>query len=348
MQIGTKICASFLKNHLFNQEVCLVVDSQVAALYQLDIGTWLNQSPPKKRALFVFPCGENNKNVHYFQQLIQFLVEHQFSRSLNIIAIGGGVVGDLAGFVAATYLRGVNFIYCPTTLLAQVDASIGGKTAINLPQGKNLLGVFYPPKQVICDIDYLRTLPEREFRSGLAEAVKHGLVCSAAYFDWLKENADAILSREPAILITLVAESIRLKAEIVAKDTQDHACRQWLNFGHTLGHAIESATDYGHYLHGEAVAIGMVVAMKLSEQQFKLSSEIVKKLIDLLTKFGLPIDLGPTNLEIDRLLSYLKLDKKKRAERVNWVLLKGIGHPVLTEDVLDTQLRQILLMLGAR
>ena len=331
-----------------HQEVCLVIDSQVASLYQSDIEAWLNKWPPKKQALFVFPCGENNKNFDYFQKLIQFLVEHQFNRALNIIAIGGGVVGDLAGFVAATYLRGVNFIYCPTTLLAQVDAAIGGKTAINLPQGKNLLGVFYPPKHVICDSNYLSTLPEREFRSGLAEVLKHGLVCSASYFHWLKENADAILSREPTVLVALVAESIRLKAEIVAKDTQDHACRQWLNFGHTLGHAIESATGYEQYLHGEAVAIGMVVAMKLSEQQFNLPSEKTKELINLLTKFGLPVSLKPTGLEIDRLISYLTFDKKKRTERVNWVLLNGIGHPVLTEDVLDTQLRQILLMLGAR
>lgn len=325
-----------------------MIDSQVAVLYQLNIETWLNLWPPNKHAIFILPSGEQNKNFDYFQKLIQFLVEHQFNRALNIIAIGGGVVGDLAGFAAATYLRGVNFIYCPTTLLAQVDAAIGGKTAINLPQGKNLLGVFYPPKQVICDSNYLGTLPEREFRSGLAEVVKHGLVCSVSYFDWLKENADAILSREPTILVALVAESIRLKASIVAKDTQDHACRQWLNFGHTLGHAIESATEYNQYLHGEAVAIGMVMAMKLSEQQFNLSSDKTKKLIDLLTKFGLPVTLKQADLQIDRLLSFLALDKKKRSERVNWVLLNGIGRPVLTENVSDTQLKQILLMLGAR
>lgn len=325
-----------------------MLDSQVAALYQSDIDEWLNLWPPSKQAIFIFPCGENNKNFHYFQELIKFLVEHQFTRSLNIIAIGGGVVGDLAGFVSATYLRGVNFIYCPTTLLAQVDAAIGGKTAINLPQGKNLLGVFYPPKQVICDTDFLRTLPEREFRSGLAEVVKHGLVCSAPYFDWLKENADAILSREPAILVALVTESISLKASVVAKDTQDQACRQWLNFGHTLGHAIESATGYEQYLHGEAVAIGMIVAMQLSEQQFNLPSDKTRELIGLLTKFGLPIRLKQVDLEIDKLLSYLKVDKKKRTERVNWVLLNGIGQPVLTENVSETQLRQILLMLGAR
>ncbi len=325
-----------------------MIDSQVAGLYQAAIDKWLKQWPPQKQAIFVFPCGENNKNFHYYQVLIQFLVEHQFTRALNIIALGGGVVGDLAGFAAATYLRGVNFIYCPTTLLAQVDAAIGGKTAINLPQGKNLLGVFYPSKQVICDSDYLCTLPEREFRSGLAEAIKHGLVCSASYFDWLKENADAILSREPAVLVALVAESIRLKAAVVAQDTQDHACRQWLNFGHTLGHAIESATEYEQYLHGEAVAIGMVVAMKLSEQQLNLPSDKTKELINLLTKFELPVELRSATLGIDRLLSYLKLDKKKRTERVNWVLLQGIGHPVLTEDVQETQLREILLMLRAR
>ncbi len=331
--------------------MCLVIDSQVAALHQAQIMKWVNLYPPKHFARFVFPSGESNKNLDFFQQVIEFLVGNEFSRALNLVAIGGGVVGDLTGFVAACYLRGVNFIYCPTTLLAQIDAAIGGKTGVNLPEGKNLVGTFYPPKQVICDSYFLTTLPDREFQSGLAEAVKHGMVCSEDYFNWLKENADAILSREPDVLNTLVTESIRLKAELVAKDVQDQDCRQWLNFGHTIGHAIESATGYHHYLHGEAVAIGMIAAMKLSEEQFGISADKTTELIDLLTKFGLPVTLDSSidaGVKIEKIISYLKLDKKKRAGQLKWVLLKKMGHPILISGSLEDSLKPILLMLGAR
>jgi 3-dehydroquinate synthase len=330
------------------QELCLVIDSQVADLYLAEVENWLNKYPPKQHACFIFPAGENNKNLQVFQQLLEFLVANQFSRSLNLVALGGGVVGDLTGFVAACYLRGVNFVYCPTTLLAQIDASIGGKTGINLPEGKNLIGFFYPPTQVICDSHFLRSLPEREFISGLAEAVKHGMVCSESYFNWLNENVDAILSREPEILNYLLTESIRLKAKVVAQDFKDQGCRQWLNFGHTLGHALESATGYQCYLHGEAVAIGMVVAMKLSELQFGLSGDETKKLINLLTRIGLPVTIDATDLAAEKIMSYLKLDKKKRAGELHWVLLKKMAHPRLITAAFEESLKQVLLMLGAR
>lgn len=328
-----------------------MIDSQVAALYESDFAQWLSHFPPKSYARFVFPSGESNKNIDFFIQITQFLLANEFSRGLNLIAIGGGVVGDVTGFVAASYLRGVNFIYCPTTLLAQVDAAIGGKTAINLPEGKNLIGAFYPPKEVICDSHFLATLPEREFASGLAEAVKHGLVCSEAYFNWLKENADAILSREPQTLNELVSESIRLKAQIVARDSRDLGCRQWLNFGHTIGHAIESATGYHRYLHGEAVAIGMVAAMRLSEERFGFAASKTEAVIALLTKFGLPVNLA-FNLEpvvkIESLVHFLKFDKKQRAGQLNWVLLEKIGRPTLINIALEESVKKLLMMLGAR
>lgn len=329
----------------------MVIDSQVANLFQLEIAEWVKRYPPKLYACFIFPSGEINKNMALFQHLLQFLLDHQFTRALNLVAIGGGVVGDLTGFVAACYLRGVNFINCPTTLLAQIDAAIGGKTGINMPEGKNLIGVFYSPKQVICDSYFLSSLPEREFKSGLAEALKHGMLRSESYVNWLKENVNAILSREPEALNYLVTESIRLKAEVVAKDMTDQNSRQWLNFGHTIGHAIESAADYQYYLHGEAVAIGMVAAMKLSEQQLGLSSEKTKELMALLSQFGLPVKLMP-GLTLEKIVSYLKLDKKKRADSLNWVLLKKIGHPILCplllEGAFEASLKQVLLILGAK
>lgn len=320
--------------------------------YQADIVTWVKRYPPKQYACFIFPTGEKNKNMLLFQELLQFLLENQFSRALNIVAIGGGVLGDLTGFVASCYLRGVHFIYCPTTLLAQIDASIGGKTAINMPEGKNLIGAFYPPERVICDSYFLKTLPEREFRAGLAEAIKHGLLSSKFYVDWLKENADAILNREPAALIYLIEESIRIKGEIVAKDSLDKAERQWLNFGHTIGHALESAMHYEQYLHGEAVAVGMVAALKLSEQQLGLSPGITKAVIELLIRFELPVKLDNVNLTVEKIMRYLKLDKKKRVDKLNWVLLKEIGHPVLTpielNGVFEESIKEVLFALGAR
>lgn len=350
VQVGYNITKQALKNYFLGQELCLVVDSQVADFYASDIAEWLKCYPPKRYACFIVPSGEQHKNINVFQSLFQFLLTHQFSRALNLMALGGGVVGDLTGFVAACYLRGVNFIYAPTTLLAQIDAAIGGKTGLNVAEGKNLMGVFYPAKKVICDSYFLRTLPEREFKSGLAEALKHGLVCSEPYFNWLSENAEAILQRQPEILNTLVIESIRLKATLVGQDLFDQGCRQFLNFGHTLGHALESATEYQAYLHGEAVAIGMIVAMSLSEQHLGLSTKITKSLKDLLFKFDLPINLDKLKIALsaEKIMLHLKLDKKQRAGTLRWVLLKKIGEPVLVQYNFDAQLKQILEILGAR
>ena len=346
--IGEAISEPILKDYLFEQEVCIVLDSQVALYHQSEIAKWIERYPPKRYACFMFASGEQHKNMDTFQELLHFLLKNQFSRALNLVAIGGGVVGDLTGFVAACYLRGVHFIYCPTTLLAQIDAAIGGKTAVNLPEGKNLIGVFYPPKQVVCDSLFLASLPDREFRAGLAEAVKHGMVCSKAYFNWLKENVAAILNREPAALSYLILESIRLKSQIVTQDVEDKGCRQWLNFGHTIGHALESATGYQGYLHGEAVAIGMVLAMKLSEQQLGLSSNRTEELVDLLTKFDLPVRLNNIKVTVDKVLAFIHQDKKKRAGVLNWILLKEVGQPILISGIFEEQVKPILLTLGAR
>lgn len=351
--IGEQIIEQLLKKSFLGKELCLVIDSQVAHYYYAKIEQWLKNSLPSQYVIFVFPSGEQNKNIITFQNLLQLLLDNKFSRALNIVAIGGGVVGDLTGFVAATYLRGVNFIYCPTTLLAQIDAAIGGKTAINLPEGKNLLGVFYPPQEVICDSFFLKTLPEREWRSALAEALKHGLICSKNYVKWLEDNIEAILNRDPIVLHKLIADSIRLKTNVVLQDIEDHGARQYLNFGHTIGHALESATEYQQYLHGEAVSIGMMVAMQLSEEQVGLSKKRTKALGALLTKFGLPVTLNFEKkelvLKIEKIIHYLKQDKKKRANRLNWVFLKEIEHPIIVsiviEGTFEESLKRILLSL---
>ncbi len=300
--------------------------------------------------------GERYKNLKAASKLYDELVHYGAHRDSLILALGGGVIGDLAGFVAATYMRGINYIQVPTTLLAQVDAAIGGKTGVNHPKCKNLIGSFYQPRAVFIDVNTLTTLPERELRTGLAEVVKYGVIADADFFKFLEANAHHLNTkafeeedRKRAALKlwqTIVTESVKIKAEVVVKDEREEGLRMILNFGHTIGHAIESLTRYRAYNHGEAVSIGMVAAAMISQKWRILDAESVKRLKELLEKLGLPTQIE--GLPSKKIIDALAIDKKFRAGRVNFVLPEKLGKTVIRDDVPLGIVKMTLKELGAK
>jgi 3-dehydroquinate synthase len=288
----------------------------------------------------VVPDGEDHKDWATLDRVIGELLAHRCDRLTAIVALGGGVVGDLAGFAAATYQRGVPFVQVPTTLLAQVDSSVGGKTAINHPRGKNMVGAFYQPQLVLADMDTLATLPERELRAGLAEVIKHGAVRDAALFAWLEANVERLLAYDPDALAHAVQRSIEIKAEVVALDERETGPRALLNFGHTFGHAIETGLGYGSWLHGEAVAAGMVMAAGLSVRLGMLDPQSAERLRRLVERAGLPV-AGP-HLAADRYLELMSVDKKAEGGRLRFILLERLGAAVIRGDVAPEALRATL------
>lgn len=281
----------------------------------------------------VMPHGEHHKTLGTVRALYDVLLEHRMERKSPVIALGGGITGDTAGFVAATYLRGVPLIQAPTTLLAMVDASVGGKVGVNVPQGKNLIGAFHQPAAVVIDPDTLATLPGRELRCGLAECVKHAVIRNADLFDWLNQHADALLRLDRAAMTELIERNVRIKAAVVIEDEKEAGVRAHLNFGHTFAHAIESATQH-HYLHGEAVALGMTAATRLAVAQRQLPAEILDRLIKLLEKIGLPT-AAPDLPENEALLDAMRLDKKVADGRIRLVLPDRLGAVSIADDTPD-------------
>ncbi|HIJ83401.1 MAG: aroB [Magnetococcales bacterium] len=288
----------------------------------------------------VLPDGEVHKNFATLQHIFDHLLQHRMERSTILVALGGGVVGDMTGFAAATFLRGVDFVQIPTTLLAQVDSSVGGKTGINHPLGKNLIGAFYQPKLVTCDLETLKTLPQREFIAGMAEVIKYGLIRDAVFFAFLEKNLDDINALTPAPLLQVLHTCCAIKGEIVTADEHESGLRALLNFGHTFGHAIESLTGYDQWLHGEAVAMGMVMASDLSRRLGWLTGAEYSAITDLLRRTGLP--LGIPKLAIDAFQDAFSRDKKVRGGRPRFVLLKGIGQAILTADIPEQSLADLL------
>jgi 3-dehydroquinate synthase len=272
--------------------------------------------------------------------MLDVLVANRFSRDACVVALGGGVVGDMAGFAAACYQRGISFVQVPTTLLAQVDSSVGGKTGVNHPGGKNLIGAFHQPAAVFADTNSLNTLPDRELRAGLAEVIKYGLIVDREFFDWLEANAAALLARDPAALAHAIKRSCEIKAEIVGRDEREQGERALLNLGHTFGHAIESATNYSTWLHGEAVAAGMLLATDMSARLGWVNAADVGRVERILAAFGLPVDVS--SLAADTLADKMKIDKKVAAGRIRLVLLKAIGKSVVTGDYEDAALHETL------
>jgi 3-dehydroquinate synthase len=277
------------------------------------------------------PDGEAHKSFATLQDLLTRLLELRADRATTLVALGGGVVGDLAGFAAAIYQRGVPFVQVPTTLLAQVDSSVGGKTGINHALGKNMIGAFHQPQAVLIDTDCLLTLPARELAAGLAEVVKHGAIRDVAFFEWLEGAAKALLARDPQALAHAILESCRIKAAVVAADERETGERALLNFGHTFGHAIETATGYGTWLHGEAVGAGMALAARLSERVLAFPHADTERLCALLRALGVPLD--PPQLPLARWLTLMQRDKKVVGGRLRFVLLEALGRARIVSDV---------------
>ena len=276
----------------------------------------------------ILPDGEEYKDWPTLNRIFDALLANRCERSTTLIALGGGVIGDITGFAAACYQRGVPFIQVPTTLLAQVDSSVGGKTAINHPLGKNMIGAFHQPKLVLADTDTLATLPLREFRSGLAEVIKYGLIRDAAFLAWLEANADALLARDPAALAEAIIRSCRNKAEVVAADERESGERALLNLGHTFGHAIETGCGYGVWLHGEAIAVGTLMAAELSQRLGWIDAATVERIEALFVRCGLPVQ-GPA-LSVERYLELMAHDKKVQDGKLRLVLLRSAGEAVLS------------------
>ena len=281
----------------------------------------------------VLPDGERHKTLDTISGIYDQLLAGGIDRKSTLVALGGGVVGDITGFAAATWLRGVRYIQIPTTLLAQVDSSVGGKTGVNLPLGKNMIGAFHQPACVIADMDTLQTLPGREVRAGLAEVLKYGLINDADFFDWLANHAAGLLALEGDLLAEAVARCCRAKADIVARDERESGVRALLNLGHTFGHAIEAAAGYGAWLHGEAVAAGMVMAADLSHRLGWLEAQAARRIRDVLEgDFGMPV-IPPADISTDRYLELMASDKKAEQGRIRFVLLRGIGQAEIADGV---------------
>lgn len=305
---------ALLLAYLGERRTAVIADATVAALFAESLST---------RDLLTFPAGEASKTREIWSRLTDTLLERGFGRDGALVALGGGVTGDLAGFVAATYLRGIPYIQVPTTLLAMLDASVGGKTGVDTPHGKNLIGAFHPPAAVIADPLTLRTLPERDYRAGLAEAVKHGLIADRDYFDWIEREAAALARRDPATLAHLVRRSVEIKAEVVSGDEREAGRRAILNAGHTIGHAVEHVSNYA-LAHGEAVAIGLVAECALAERLNLTASETRTRVTAVLVTLGLPIRL-PIAMPSAPLLAAMAADKKNRRAQLRFALPKAVG-----------------------
>jgi len=330
-----------LAAHVRGRHVLLVSDSTVGPLYAARVVAALSAHTPAQVLVSCIAAGEASKTLDAFGELTRELADFGATRDACVFALGGGVVGDLAGFAGACWMRGIDVVQLPTSLLAMVDSSVGGKTAVDLPQGKNLVGAFHPPRAVFADTTALRTLPERELRAGLAEIVKYGAIGDTAFLRWLDAHASALLAREDAALAEAIAVSCAHKAAIVERDPFERGERALLNFGHTFAHAIETEQGYGGLVHGEAVAVGMVLAARLSTVLGMASVADADALAALLARFGLPIAL-PTGLDGEALLARMRLDKKAAASGLRFVLWDGPGAARVVADVPEDAVRAVL------
>jgi 3-dehydroquinate synthase len=318
---------ALLARHIAARNLLIVTNETVAPLYLRPLQAALKQH---RTASVVLPDGEQHKTLDTMARIIDALVNERMNRDAAVVALGGGVIGDMAGFAAACYQRGIDYIQVPTTLLAQVDSSVGGKTAVNHPRAKNMIGAFHQPRGVIADTATLRTLPEREYRAGIAEIVKYGLIHDPVFFAWLEQNAEALLERADDAVIHAVRRSCEIKAEVVGIDEREQGLRAILNLGHTFGHAIETASGYGNWLHGEAVAAGMVMAADLSERLGWLPRVDKQRAIELLRRFKLPVD--PPRIGAERARELMGLDKKVLDGKLRLVLLRGLGKADVVSD----------------
>ena len=314
-------------HHIPGKRVAIVTNTIVAPLY-LQRLTDMLEAAGKHCLSIVLADGEEEKNVDNLMRIFDALLENKCDRKTTLVALGGGVIGDMTGFAAATYMRGIPFVQIPTTLLAQVDSSVGGKTAINHPLGKNMIGAFYQPQSVLADTTTLSTLPQRELSAGLAEVIKHGAIIDAAFFSWLEAHMDKLMARDDAALAHVIQRSCEIKADVVRQDERESGLRAILNFGHTFGHAIEAGMGYGEWLHGEAVGCGMVMAADLSHRLGYLSAQDKSRITALVKAAGLPV-VAP-DLGADRWLELMEVDKKNEGGEIKFILLKPLGQAVIT------------------
>jgi 3-dehydroquinate synthase len=344
IQVGTRLVATL-------GERCrrLKIGTRCAVITDANVGKHYGEAAIKSLkvagftpTLITVEAGESAKSLATVHKCYDQLATHRIERKSFIVALGGGVVGDLAGFVAATYLRGIAFVQVPTSLLAQVDSSVGGKVGVNLKAGKNLVGAFHQPRLVLCDLDTLGTLPDREFRSGVAEIVKCGVIHDAALFQRLEKQLDQILGRSATTLSAIIARCCAIKAEIVVQDETETGLRATLNFGHTIGHAIENSSGYGKFLHGEAISIGQVAAAHLSARRTGLPAADVQRLKALFERVGLPTSIKLAEDRRDRLFSAMRLDKKVNAGEIHFVLAERIGKVVWGQRVPDAEVNWAL------
>jgi 3-dehydroquinate synthase len=319
--------SALLNEQIAAQDILVVANVTVAPLYLPALTASL-----KGRRLdsVLLPDGEQYKTLDSLRLILDALIEGRFNRDAAVVALGGGVIGDMAGFAAACYQRGVDYIQVPTTLLAQVDSSVGGKTAVNHPKAKNMIGAFHQPRAVIADTSTLATLPEREFRAGIAEVVKYGLIYDIAFLEWLERNADALNSRDELAAMYAVRRSCEIKAEVVGVDEREQGLRAILNFGHTFGHAIETATGYGTWLHGEAVATGMMMAADLSHRLSWITRDDLRRTTDLLKRFNLPVEAP--RIGAQRARELMGMDKKVLKGQLRLVLLRKLGQADIVSD----------------
>ena len=325
----------------FGARCAVITDAHVGPLYLASAVQSLEKAAFKPVAISV-AAGEPAKSLENMRRCYDQLAAQRLERKSFIVALGGGVVGDLAGFVAATYLRGIPFVQVPTTLLAQVDSSVGGKVGVNLKAGKNLVGAFYQPRLVLCDLATLDSLPEREFKAGLAEVIKYGIIYDAALFKILEKQMPAILRRDRKLLARVIARCCEIKAEVVGQDETESGLRAILNFGHTIGHALEAISGYGKYLHGEAISIGQVAAARLSTQVLGLPESDTNRIRAIFLAAGLPVSVELSKKQKQKLFEAMQLDKKVSAGEIKFVLAKSIGEVQYGIQASQTQVEEVL------
>ncbi|MGZ8225650.1 MAG: 3-dehydroquinate synthase [Methylococcaceae bacterium] len=349
VELGSRSYPIYIGTHLLNQselfvkhiksrQVIVITNETIAPLY---LDKLLQNLQPYSVETVILPDGEQYKTLEWVAKIFDKLLASKFSRNATLIALGGGVIGDMGGFAAACYQRGIVFLQIPTTLLAQVDSSVGGKTGVNHPLGKNMIGAFYQPQCVIADADVLDTLDDRQLSAGLAEVIKYGLIRDAEFFVWLENNIDKLLARDKQALAFAIERSCINKAEIVAEDETETGVRATLNLGHTFGHAIETGVGYGAYLHGEAVAIGTCQAADLSRRKGWLNEQDVLRIIELFKKANLPVN-PPEQLDADRFLELMAVDKKNVDGQIRLILLEQIGVATLPVGI-DQELLKLTL-----
>ncbi len=326
-----------IRRHVPARDILVVSNTTVAPLYMASLVEALSGSRVVEAIL---PDGESHKTLATVGRILDVLVANRFGRDCIVVALGGGVVGDMAGFAAACYQRGVAYVQVPTTLLAQVDSSVGGKTGVNHPGGKNLIGAFHQPAAVIADASTLATLPARELRAGIAEVIKYGLLADASFFDWLEQHMDELLAADPAALSHVIMRSCEIKADIVGRDEREQGDRALLNLGHTFGHAVESATHYTRWLHGEAVGAGLLMAAAMSQECGMVDAAQVERLRALLERAGLPVRIDGVTPDVA--LEHMRIDKKALGGRMRLILLRQIGDSFVTADYPEEALQRTL------